>query len=85
MGRYKKIEEPIEALVSFKEDTPRPQFFRWQGKKYEVQQVSLVHKERKDGEYKWYFSCFDGINYFKLCFCPNELSWTLEELYCEED
>lgn len=84
MSRYEKIEEPIDARVSFKEGETRPCFFSWQGKKYEIEEVSLVHKEKKDGKYRWYFSCFDGINYFKLCFCPQELNWTLEELYCEE-
>jgi hypothetical protein len=83
MSRYQKIEESIDILVSFEKGKPRPRLFSWQGKEYKIQEVTLVHKERDNGEPKWYFSCFDGINYFKLCFCPQDLSWSLKELYSE--
>lgn len=83
MNSYKIIKEPIEVLVSFKNDGPEPRLFYWQGKKYKVEELGLIHKDRNDGTWKWYFSCFDGVNYFKLCFRPQDLSWILEELYQE--
>ncbi|KKR22002.1 MAG: hypothetical protein UT48_C0001G0015 [Parcubacteria group bacterium GW2011_GWE2_39_37] len=78
-----KINEPIEVLVKFHKTTIFPSFFKWRNRTYRVEKVNLVHHLR-DGENKiYYFSVSDNLNFFRLAFSTNDLSWKMEELYSE--
>ncbi|TSC76287.1 MAG: Uncharacterized protein G01um101431_908 [Parcubacteria group bacterium Gr01-1014_31] len=91
------IDEPIEVLASFSPvlacvDRPvvkpriagnkvMPLVFRWRGKKYQVEKLNLVHRERDGEDIIYYFNVSDAANYFKLAFSTRRLSWRLSEWY----
>ena len=78
-----QINEPISILVNFGNNKVMPLFFKWREKRYKIEKLNLVHKKR-DGEYTtYYFNVSDKANYFKLSFTTKDLSWRIEELYCE--
>ena len=89
------IDEPIEVLASFSPlptcasqpvtkphvagNRVMPLLFRWRGKKYQVEKLNLVHRERDGEDIIYYFNVSDAANYFKLAFSTRRLSWRLSE------
>jgi len=78
-----KINEPIEAQVDFRGAKVRPRFFKWRNKIYEIEKVNMVHQERQGNDRVYYFSVTDSVNFFRLAFFTRDLSWRIEELWCE--
>lgn len=78
-----KINEPIEALVKFSGQKIFPAYIKWRGKTYAIEKLNLVHKERAGDDKVYYFSVSDNANSFRLAFSTRDLSWRIEELYCE--
>lgn len=80
---HEKINEPVEVLVKFSKTKVEPAFLKWRLKTYRLEKVNLVHKERRGNDKIYYFSVSDKINFFRLAFFTGDLSWRLEELYCD--
>ncbi|EKE13936.1 MAG: hypothetical protein ACD_12C00743G0001 [uncultured bacterium] len=81
---YEIINEPIKVLVSFSGLQVKPQVLIWRGKKYVIEKVNLVAKDREGEALIYHFSVSDKANYFKISFNTKNLSWQLEELYNEQ-
>ncbi|MGB0757493.1 MAG: DUF6504 family protein [Patescibacteria group bacterium] len=77
------VQEPINVIVSFSDNTVKPRRFLWRGREYIVLKVTLIHKERKGRDMNYFFSVTDGINFFRLLFSTNTLQWTLEDMYTD--
>ncbi|MDD5110095.1 MAG: hypothetical protein PHI63_02675 [Patescibacteria group bacterium] len=91
------IDEPVEVLASFSPvpactttnkprvagNRVRPLLFRWRGKKYQIEKLNLVHRERDGEDVVYYFNVSDAANYFKLAFSTRRMSWRLAEWYAE--
>lgn len=76
-----KIREPIRVAVDFAGPKIKPLAFVWSGKKYIVEKVNLVYK-RKDGHRElWCFAVSDAANSYVLLYDPDNLRWTLDEVY----
>ena len=80
---HEKVNEPVEVLVKFRNNNVMPTFFKWRNKTYRVEKLNLVHKEKSGNDKVYYFSVSDSINFFRLAFFTRDLSWKLEEMYCE--
>lgn len=96
---HETVDDPIEVLASFSPlptcisapaAKPRvagnrvmPLVFRWRGKKYRVEKLNLVHRERDGEDVIYYFNVSDNANYFKLAFSTRRMSWRLAEWYAE--
>ena len=80
---HERINEPIEVLVKFNKHQVTPAFFKWRNKTYRIEKLNLVHKEKFGSDKIYYFSVSDSLNFFRLAFFTRDLSWKLEELYCE--
>ena len=96
---HEVINEPIEVLASFSPvltcmrqpaskpciagNKVMPLLFRWLGKKYQVEKLNLVHRERDGEDIIYYFNVSDNANYFKLAFSTRRMSWRLAEWYAE--
>jgi len=78
---YENINEPIEAVISFKKNEVVPKFFSWRDKIYQVEKVHLVHTSQNGRQTLYHFSVTDKANYFQLTFNPFTLSWILTSLY----
>jgi hypothetical protein len=80
---HEKINESVEVLVEFDKQRVMPTFFKWRSKTYKIEKLNLVHKEKLGGDKIYYFSVSDSLNFFRLAFFTRDLSWKLEEVYCE--
>lgn len=78
-----KIDEPIEIIVEFRAGQVLPRVFKWRGKKYNIEKINMVHKERQGNEKIYYFSVSDNANFFRLAFSTRDLSWRLEKIFFE--
>lgn len=78
---YENINEPIEAVISFKKNGVVPKFFSWRNKWYQVEKVHLVHTSQNGSQILYHFSVTDKANCFQLTFNPFTLSWILATLY----
>lgn len=80
---YDLVNEPVEIFVAFYHKRVAPCVMKWNGKKYDIKQVNLVHAAREGSKKIFYFSVSDMLNYFKLRFDPESLEWRLVEIYTD--
>lgn len=80
---YDLVNEPVEVLVAFRKNRVMPWAMKWNGKKYDIKQVNLVHVTREGNKKIFYFSVSDLLNYFKLRFDAELLEWQLIEIYTD--
>lgn len=59
----------------------RPLAFLWGGRKYAVKRVNLVYKVPHGNRYRWSFAVSDEANSYVFLYDPEDMSWTLEEVY----
>jgi len=76
-----KINESIEIIVKFAPGKVSPVRFLWRHQVYQLSQINLIHQAGAGADKVIYFSASDNVNFFRLAFHNNDLSWTLEELY----
>lgn len=76
-----KVHEPVRVAVDFAGPKVRPLAFVWNHKKYVVDKVNLVYKRRDGARQLWCFAVSDAANSFVLLYDPENLRWTLEEVY----
>ena len=88
------IDEPVDMLVSFRDNRVIPKRMRWNMRDYDIKTVNLVHTAREGAKRVFYFSISDGFtsarggsasggNYFKLKLDPESLEWRLVETYTD--
>jgi hypothetical protein len=77
------LNDPIDVLVSFKNNHIIPHTIRWNERDYKINSINLVHTAREGTKRIFYFSVSDTANYFKLKLDPEFLEWRLVELYCD--
>jgi len=80
---HEKVDEQVEVLVKFKGKTIFPAYLKWRDKTYKIEKLNMVHREKAGEDKVYYFSCSDSVNFFRLSFSTRDLSWKLEEIYCD--
>jgi hypothetical protein len=80
---HELLNDPIDVLVSFKDNRVVPQTMRWNERDYKIKNINLVHSTREGQKRVFYFSVSDAANYFKLKLDPEFLEWRLVELYSD--
>ncbi|MBI4363437.1 MAG: hypothetical protein HY545_01155 [Candidatus Doudnabacteria bacterium] len=80
---FNQINEPIEVITRFSENELIPVKFLWQGREFIVQKINLAYADWEGRSKIYYFAVSDSVNYFKLRFDTEKLSWTLLESYTE--
>ncbi len=80
---HEKINEHIEVSVAFLHNKVIPRKFVWNSRLYTITQLTMVHHKYIGRDKVYYFSVSDGVQFFRLAFSTNNLTWTLEELYVE--
>ena len=78
-----EINEPIDVVAQFKANRLVPLKFLWQSQEIVVTKVNLTYSSRTGRGKNYYFAVSDGVNYFKLQFDTENLTWTLLESYVE--
>lgn len=72
-----EINEPIEVGAVFRRGRVQPVWFVWKGRKYPVEKTTYAWKEAQGETTVHYFSVFDGVNTFELCYDSKALTWQL--------
>ena len=80
---FEQVNEPIEVISKFAENKLIPVKFLWQGREFIVQKVNLTYSTWEGRSKIYYFAVSDSMNYFKLRFDSEKLSWTLLESYTD--
>lgn len=78
---HELIDDPVDVLVSFRENRVIPKRMRWDNRVYNLRTVNLVHTAREGAKRVFYFSVSDLTNSFKLKLDPESLEWRLVETY----
>ena len=77
---YRKVQAPIDVMMSFREGHPEPMVFKWGNRHYHVKRVNLVHTERHGREKVYIFSVSDDVNAYRLSFSSETMNWMLEDM-----
>lgn len=79
------IREPVRVVVDFSPvrgvGRVKPLAFLWAGRKYTVAKLNLRYKRPHGKRFVWCFAVSDHANSYVLVYDPEELHWTLEEIY----
>ncbi len=79
------IHEPVRVVVDFSPlpgaQRVRPLAFLWGGKKYHIKKLNLRYKRQHGKRFVWCFAVSDEANNYTLEYDPEELQWTLTEVY----
>ena len=77
---YHKVRAAIDVMMSFRDGHPEPMVFKWNDRFHKVTKVHFMHAERIGQRRVYFFSVSDGIRAFRLRFCTESLTWSLEEV-----
>lgn len=80
---HELLNDPIDVVVSFKDNRILPCSLRWNEQDYIIKTVNLVQSSHEGRKRVFYFSVSDLNNYFKLKLDPEFLEWRLVELYTD--
>ena len=77
------LDDPIEVTVDFASKHVRPRTVHWDGRRYAMQKVNLIHGAREGTKRIYYFSVSDQTNFMKLRLDTETLQWRLVEFYTD--
>lgn len=85
---HQKVNDDIEVLASFRVKGPSanqitPHAIRWNGRRYNLTEFGLYHRERRGQNFYHIFSFSCGDTAFRAELDPETLVWTLREVYHE--
>jgi len=76
-----KIDQLVQVATLFRGTEVKPGAFLWNGRRYEVEHIYLVHKTRLGDVLIWHFTVgTSGGAVAKLLFDTASLHWQLESL-----
>ena len=77
---FRDVHEPIDALVAYLRGAPHPllRAFRWDGRRYDVRETHLVHREREGETVYLRYSVDSGGDTYFLRLDTEHAEWTLE-------
>jgi hypothetical protein len=76
-----KVNQPIRVAVDFRGPEVKPLAFMWNGRKYLIDKVNLRFKRQHGDHWQWCFAVSDAANSYILLYDPEDMRWTLEEVY----
>lgn len=80
---FEKVNEPVETLVSFSEKGMKILAFLWHHRRYQVEQINLVHRVREGADWLYYYAISSGASTYRLSFSTRNLRWHIVEVYSE--
>lgn len=78
---YEEIKEQIMVVAIFKNGHTLPRMFCWHNRNYQVEQVNLIHEERRGNDLIFCFSVTASGNTYELSFDSQHLVWMLEKTW----
>ncbi|MBU1132607.1 hypothetical protein KKC32_05190 [Patescibacteria group bacterium] len=78
---YETIGQQVEVLVAFMRDRVLPLSFRWNNKKYSINNVNLAYYDREGRKKCYHYSVTSDGSCFKLSFDTESNQWFLQEAF----
>lgn len=76
-----EVNEPIQVAMLFKNGEVQPVAFLWNGYRYEITAVTIIHKTRIGDVLRWHFGVqTKGGGVARLAFDTLSLNWTIENI-----
>jgi hypothetical protein len=76
-----EVHERVRIAVDFRGPKVRPLAFLWRNRKIVVKKTNMVFKRQHGNKWYWCFAVSDETNNYVLRYEPEEMVWTLEEVY----
>jgi len=83
MSVHELLNEPIGVTVEFAGKRVRPTHVHWNGQKYNIRNVNLVHSTTEGETRIFYFSVSNDTSFLKLRLDTSTLEWRIVEFYSE--
>jgi len=80
---YETINEEIKVAAVFEKGKVKPLVFSWNGKKYKIKSINLVHNAAIGSAECLFFSVSTASGEYKIKYDTKNLNWTLEQVYLE--
>lgn len=80
---YQAVDEQIDVATLYQKGEVKPLIFKWGNKKYKIKKVNLVHTRYVGAIKYFFFSVSTESGEYQLKYNPDNLKWTLEEMYLE--
>jgi hypothetical protein len=80
---YQTIAETIEVVGIYRQGKFQPVKFKWQGRVFPVQEITLVADLKNGGVRGRQYSVVSGGNVYRLYFNRDQENWQLKELWVE--
>jgi len=80
---YQTIEEEISVAGVFVQGSFRPKKFRWPGRVFPIEEITLAAVARDGGILYQHFSVMSKGNLYRLRYNRDSQHWQLAELWCE--
>jgi len=79
------IENQVEVLARFDSAGLFPRVLKIGGRNYDIKKVNLMHSIHDGAVRIYFYSVSDDVNYWKLGFNTETLSWWIEDNYSVND
>lgn len=76
-----EVHEQVRVVVDFRGPKVRPLAFLWRNRKITITKTNMVFKRQHGDRWNWCFAVSDEGNNYVLRYEPEEMRWTLEEVY----
>lgn len=80
---YQTIHELVEVIGLFRRGKFRPKKFKWQGKVYGVDEVTLMVDTKDGGVRQRIYAVVSEGNVYRLLYNRESEAWWLEEIWME--
>lgn len=80
---YQTIHEMIDVAGLFLQGKFIPKKFRWNGRSYPIDKVTIVADFRDGGRPQRQYSVLSGANVYRLLYERDSEHWFVEEVWCE--
>jgi hypothetical protein len=80
--RTEEVGEAVDVGVLFRKGAPAaPRWFRWSGRKYDVEKVESFWRGRRGEAPLLFFAVSSAGNVYELCCDQKTLAWSLEKVH----
>ena len=81
---YQNLEDPVDVIAIFENQSLKPARFRWRGKVHKVTRVTGSWKSREGTFVIRHFSLLDtDANFFELTYNERLSQWTISKIWLE--
>jgi len=79
--RFTEINEPVKVGAVFEKAKIKPKWFIWNGKKFNLREITYSWIDSSRGSKHHFFTVWDGSNLYEISLNSRFMTWNLEKVY----